>query len=161
MPAWQVSATVLIHEIVATAERIANLRDGSGERVFVAGDPWRLLHAIERAQSRPSVSDLGRALGVSRQTAHEKVRKAERAGVVETIGSPEDRRLVQVRLTRLGRALLDEARVEEAGWVTTLLVGFERRELETAIGLLRKIDGRLALEEDRPKEANGCDLLEF
>lgn len=64
----------------------------------IAGDPDR--------RGRCTVSDLARQTSATLNTTSALVRRMERAGLVQTERSPEDRRLVYVQLTRLGQRRL-------------------------------------------------------
>ncbi len=90
---------------------------------------WALLDALERSPYCCSISDAARLLGVSRQTAHEVANKAELAGAVELLRNPDDRRIVQLLLTRGGRAVLASARAAEASRVGVLLNGLDSRSV--------------------------------
>ena len=55
------------------------------------------------------VSALAEALGLDTSTASRHVRQLEDGGYLDRTGDPGDRRAFQVRLTRRGRAALDQA----------------------------------------------------
>ena len=144
---WEREATVLIHEILATAERLAAARDGAGRRIMRAEADAKLLAAIARSHGCPSISDLARALRISRQAAHRLVSSAARAGRVNLCPNVDDRRILQVELTAVGRALLNAERSTEASWVITLLNGLDRREIARIAEVLAVIRRRLARAE--------------
>jgi len=150
---WRVEAMVLLNEIVDTGEAIARARDWHGELIAPRDASWSLLRAIERAQYRPSISDLGRRLGISRQAAHELVRRAAKAGHLRLLTNDTDRRIVQVQLTGLGRYKLEWVRAREAQWVITLLNGLRRREMESVMRILRVIRHQLLGDERQLREA--------
>ena len=60
-------------------------------------------------------------------------------GLVERRADPNDGRVVRVRLTRAGRALVDRTIVDHAANETRLLSGLSRREQEQLAGLLRRL----------------------
>ncbi|HEX6996793.1 MAG TPA: hypothetical protein VF322_01540 [Gammaproteobacteria bacterium] len=70
-----------------------------------------------------------------------------RSGHVELIRNEHDRRIVQLRLTPLGRATLASARAEEAAWLTRLMADLDLREIEAAVRLLRNLRHRLLAAE--------------
>jgi DNA-binding MarR family transcriptional regulator len=153
LPAWQWQATELIHEIVATAERIAVARHWDGAVVYRTDSRWSLLRAIEREPSCPSISDLARKLRISRQTAHELVAKAERAGQIELRTNPDDRRILQAVLTPATRIALEQALRREATWVFVLLKGLGRHELAATLHVVRVIRQRLVRDERAQADA--------
>ena len=143
----QLARRELVEEIVATAEHVAAARDMHDEPVARADPIWRLLVAIERSSYCCSISDAARLLRLSRQRAHQTARDAERARLVELATNPDDRRIVQVLLTRSGRSVLAAARSREAGWLNALLNGLDDRRLAVTVQVLRVIRRRLLRDE--------------
>jgi DNA-binding MarR family transcriptional regulator len=88
-----------------------------------------LLRALERSQYCCAIADAARLLGVSRQRAHLIARSAERLGLLELLPNPDDRRIVQLFLTRSARDELAAARSEEGTWIATLLLGLDEHRL--------------------------------
>jgi DNA-binding MarR family transcriptional regulator len=134
---WRVEATVLIHTIVATAEQIVAAQDWGDGPVVRATALDRLLHLLEHSEGCPSISEVARGLQISRQAAHPLVVAAARDGLVELLRHPEDRRIVQTRLTPPGRSLLAARRTRESAWVIVLLNGLDVRQI---VGLTRALD---------------------
>ena len=66
-----------------------------------------LHHVLARGPLR--VSALADAMGLDTSTASRHVRQLEDGGYLARTGDPDDRRAFQVRLTRRGRAALDQA----------------------------------------------------
>jgi DNA-binding MarR family transcriptional regulator len=153
LPAWQWQATELIHEIVATAERIAAARHPEGALVYRNDARWSLLRAIERSPGCPSISDLARKLRISRQAAHELVTKAERAGQIRLLTNHDDRRILQAVLTPGSRIALDDALRREGEWVFVVLKGLGRHELAATLHIMRVIRQRLARDERALRDA--------
>jgi DNA-binding MarR family transcriptional regulator len=83
----------------------------------------------------------------SRQTAHALVRAVAAIGLIELLTNPDDRRLVQVRLTPLGRAALADWQAGEALWVITLLNGLDTHAIRATTHILYVIRQRLARNE--------------
>jgi len=143
----QLARRELIEEIVATAERIAAARDMDDEPI-VGDDPVRrLLVTLERSSYCCSISDAARLLRLSRQRVHQIAQDAERAGLVELAANSDDRRIVQVLLTRSGRSELTAARSREIGWQNALLNGLDDRRLAVTVHVLRVIRERLLRNE--------------
>ena len=67
-----------------------------------------VLHQVQAGASL-RVSALAEALGLDISTASRHVRQLEAGGYVVRTGDPDDRRALRVRLTRRGRAALDQA----------------------------------------------------
>jgi DNA-binding MarR family transcriptional regulator len=67
--------------------------------------------------------------------------------LVELATNPDDRRIVQVLLTRSGRSVLASARSREIGWLNALLNGLDRHRLAVTVHVLRVIRQRLLRNE--------------
>jgi DNA-binding MarR family transcriptional regulator len=146
---WQVAE--LMAEITAAAERIGAARTWGGEPVTRTDGPWRVLAAVARSHYCLSIADLGRALGVRRQVAHELAHEAARAGYIELAPNPDDRRILQAFVTQPGRGAIAAARSVESQWLAVLLNGLGDREMATATHVLRVI--RQRLERDAREQA--------
>jgi DNA-binding MarR family transcriptional regulator len=137
----------LIDEIVATAERISCARSPTGIPI-VRRDPIALLlRAIARSEYCCAIADVARLLRVTRQRAHQIARGAERIGAVELLANPDDRRIVQVFLTRAAREELGAAKSAERAWAAALLLGLDEHAMTTTTRVLRVIRQRLMRDE--------------
>jgi DNA-binding MarR family transcriptional regulator len=144
---WRFEATALVDEIIATGARLTAARQEGGDPILRADAEWRLLRALERTSYCLSISDVARTMRISRQTAHELVRSVAAADLIELLTNPDDRRLVQVRLTSHGRATLADWRAGEALWVIALLNGLDKREIRATTHMLYVIRQRLVRNE--------------
>ena len=140
---WDVAATEVIDEIVATAARISTARASSGEPVFPDDAESRLLRAVAGSSHCLAIADVARALRVTRQAAHRLVYRAVATGRVELLPNPDDRRILQVFLTRRGRAELACARMAEGVWLQLLLSGLADRQMAQVTRVLHVIRQRL------------------
>jgi len=147
MAARNHAQTELVREIVATSERIAAARSSNGEPIYRTDSLWSLLRALETSQYCCAIADAARLLGVSRQRAHLIVRTAERRGVIELLTNPDDRRIVQLQLTRAARGELTAARALEGTWIANLLLGLDEHRLATTTHVLYVIRQRLRRDE--------------
>jgi DNA-binding MarR family transcriptional regulator len=144
---WDVAATELIDEIVATAERVAAARAPSGERVFPDDAESRLLRVVARSPYCLAIADVARTLRITRQAAHRLVYGAVATGRVELLPNPDDRRILQVFLTAQGRGDLARVRTAEGVWLQLLLSGLADRQMATVTHVLRVIRQRLERNE--------------
>ncbi len=144
---WDVAATELIEEIVATAERIVAARALNGERVFPDDAGSRLLRAVAGSSYCLAIADVARVLRSTRQAAHKLVHCAVAAGRVELLPNPDDRRILQVFLTPRGRGELARARTAEGVWLQLLLSGLADRQMAQVTPVLRVLRQRLERDE--------------
>jgi DNA-binding MarR family transcriptional regulator len=138
---WHVEATAFLYEIVRAAEALKEARAFDGDPALYFGARWRLLRAIERHGGAPTFAGLARSLGISRQAARELAVKVARAGVVELLTEPDDRRIWQVALTPAGRRELERQRMPQFSWAFTLLNGLDEeamRETQHVLEVMRR-----------------------
>jgi DNA-binding MarR family transcriptional regulator len=144
---WRFEATALVDEIIATGACLSAARDDSGASIRRTDAQWRLLCTLERTSYCLSISDIGRAMRISRQAAHALVSEVATAELIELLTNPDDRCLVQVRLTPLGRSILASWRRGEASWVIALLNGLDTHTIRATTHILYVIRQRLVRNE--------------
>lgn len=99
----------------------------------------RLLRAVERHASDPSVRDVADTLGIDQSTASRQVEQAVSAGYLARQRSTDDARRSQLTLTEGGAAVLADAnrnRREALGQVTT---DWSDQDLAALVRLLREL----------------------
>jgi DNA-binding MarR family transcriptional regulator len=133
----------LIVEITNAARRIDEARDPHGQRVFRTDGLWRVLATVATSQYCLAIADLGRALGVRKQTARELAHAAARAGLIELAPNPHDKRILQALLTPRGRAEVAAVRAAERLWLATLLNGLGDHAMAAATQVVRVVRQRL------------------
>jgi DNA-binding MarR family transcriptional regulator len=97
---------------------------------------------------RLSISGLARRLRIARQSAHALVANLDRRGLVRLSPNPEDRRLIQIEITRNGKEALHAAELRLHQWLQIMTVDLDDRELCRLIQTLRAIRGRIARSRD-------------
>jgi len=136
----------LIDEITTVARRIAAVRDSYGQPIFRTDAAWRVLATVSSSPYCLAIADLARALGVTRQAAHELAYEAARANVVELVPNHQDKRILQLLLTPHGRSELRAARIAQNLWLAMLLGRYAPREMAAATKVIRGL--RRQLERD-------------
>jgi DNA-binding MarR family transcriptional regulator len=133
----------LVDEITSAAQRIADARDWNADPVYRTDGIWRVLATVARSSHCLAIADLARALRLRRQAAHRLAHQAVRAGVIELVPNPQDKRLLQAFVTPQGRAKLAASRIAEEVWLATLLNGLDDHELKATLRVVRFIRRRL------------------
>lgn len=133
----------LIEEIMSAARAIAEARDWNGEAAFPTDGVSRVLAAIDRSPYCLAIADLGRVLGIRKQSAQEFAHAAERAGFIELAPNADDRRILQALLTPRGRRELAAAKRTQTIWRAALRNGLSDHPLATATHVVRTIRQRL------------------
>jgi DNA-binding MarR family transcriptional regulator len=148
--------------IVARIGRIAAYLDQSIDELMgeygLARWSWDVLASLRRA-GRPyelSPTELYRALMRSSGAMTNRLRRLERAGLIERRPDPGDGRGRLVRLTARGRKLVDEIAARHLENEDRLLASLSDRDRGDLAALLRQL--ALSLEEER--SATGLDLME-
>lgn len=143
-------AVEFVRGIIDTAALIQGAHDTGGEPVFRTDVRYKLLVALDRIGGWPSISELGRALRVSKQACRQQVIAAARIDLLELVPDPSDRRSIQIGLTRSGKSELAAARSRELKLIATLLGGLGARDMRLVAHVLRVMRERL-LRADRER----------
>ena len=137
---------------VATALILATFR-ASG-RLLEAGDRlsaahgltsarWQVLGAVALADRPPTVPQIARRMGLTRQSVHASVDHLVRDGMLELVPNADHRRSQLVRLTDAGRITYAAVDRDQAEWVNELVRGVARSDLESARAVLDRLVVRL------------------
>ncbi len=90
-----------------------------------------------------SVSDLARAIGVSRQAVHRTAHRLQEQGVVRIVPSPDDARIKIVQITEGGHRVQEMAAKNLRQIESEMAAEMGRKNLETIRGLLVEfLEGR-------------------
>lgn len=133
----------LVDEIVAAARSITTARNWSGDLVFRTDGVWRVLTTVASSPYCLAIADLGRALRVRKQVAHELAHETAKAGLIELATNHQDRRILQALITPRGRAELAAARIAESRLLAALTLGLGDHELTQTTHVVRVIRQRL------------------
>jgi DNA-binding MarR family transcriptional regulator len=96
---------------------------------------WQVLGAID-GEPR-SVSQIARAMGLTRQSVQRLADRLHAAGLVTYADNPSHRRAKLVSLTADGRSVLDRITQRQVAWVNRLAAGTGEAELRRALAVLR------------------------
>jgi DNA-binding MarR family transcriptional regulator len=144
---WSAAVRTLIDEVMATSERIRAAQGHSRRGSTFA--TLRLLRVVAASNRYLAIAEAGRVLRLSRQAAHETVVRAAAAGFVELLPNRDDRRILQIELTPLGRSVLAKHEAKLSAWLGDLLIGLPGRDLATVIDVLRGFRERIVRAEQR------------
>jgi DNA-binding MarR family transcriptional regulator len=99
-----------------------------------------LLHLHQAAEGRLTMRDLGRAVVISKSGLTGLVDRMQRAGLVERVGDPGDRRVVHVALTTVGAEVYRHARADHRRAVDdAFLRHIDAAEAAVIEGALRRV----------------------
>jgi DNA-binding MarR family transcriptional regulator len=97
-----------------------------------------LLHHVQ-GRGSPRVSELAACMGLDASTASRHVRRLEDAGYLTRAGDPDDRRASRVRLTRRGRAALEQAMRAKAALVDRAIADWPDEDRDTLTTLTTRL----------------------
>jgi MarR family transcriptional regulator for hemolysin len=125
----------------ARAWRSALDRRLRGSGLSQAG--WSAVAAAAHAAQPPSQTELAQLLGVEGATMVTTIDRLVRAGMVERVPSPRDRRVNLVVVTERGQALAEQVQRESAALRTELLAGIDGAQLAGAAAVLERLQHSL------------------
>ncbi len=141
----------IVDRIQGASWRLRKMLDETLEQYGLSSGDWRVLSTLRWAGKphQRSAGELARSSDLSSGAMTNRLDHLEKAGLVERLRDPDDRRGVLVRLTPKGKRLHQEAigiHAEKEALLARALTEREQKQLES---LLRRL--MLALEQRVPK----------
>jgi len=106
---------------------------------------YRLLRMIAKARA-DRVRDVATFLGATTPAASKAVERLARRGLVDRVGAPNDRRVWRVRLTPVGKRLLERHEAVHREVLGRLFGRCEPDTLEHAVNLLEKLSSDMEMD---------------
>jgi DNA-binding MarR family transcriptional regulator len=112
-----------------------------------------MMFVLHHVQGRGSlrVSELAGTTGLDTSTASRHVRQLEQGGYLARTGDPDDRRAFQVRLTRRGRAALDQAMRARAAVLDRAVADWPSQDRAALATLMTRLAESLDRLADNPE----------
>jgi DNA-binding MarR family transcriptional regulator len=133
----------LIAEILHAARRIAVAREAVLAGFEMTSAKVRLLRTLKRLPVPFTISQLARAMDVSRQATRLTVHELAAAGFVQVEPNAYHKRAPIVVLSSAGFAILDELHQAERRWLLDLTRGFDEHTLAQTEWVIRALRERL------------------
>jgi DNA-binding MarR family transcriptional regulator len=134
-------------EVILSVFRLNGRLLDAGNRISgVAGltsARWQVLGAVALADRPPTVPQIARRMGLTRQSLHATVKRLVDDGLVELTENDDHQRSQLVRLTRRGADAYRSLDRAQASWVNELTRGIRRADLLAANGVLEELTRRL------------------
>lgn len=102
---------------------------------------WQVLGVV--AHGPASVAEIARQRGLRRQSVQSTVDRLRADGHVTAEPNPADRRAPLIRLTPAGREVLVRLGPPQADWANRLATAAPRKDIETALRVLRRLRAHL------------------
>jgi len=134
--------TELILEIFRLNGRLLGAGDALTRPGRQTSARWQVLGALDEGPR--TVADIGRQMGLTRQSVQRTTDLLEADGLVSYAANPAHQRAKLAQLTSTGRATLDAITTRQVVWVNRLASRLVEGDLHDAIGTLRQV--RVALD---------------
>jgi DNA-binding MarR family transcriptional regulator len=135
--------TELILEVFRVNGRLLTAGDGLTRPTGQTSARWQVLGALD--EEARTVADIGRRMGLARQSVQRTADLLEADGLVSYVDNPAHQRAKLATLTPRGRTTLEAITTRQIDWVNRLTARLDARALLTAIETLRQL--RTALED--------------
>ncbi len=136
--------TELILETFQFNGRLLAAGDRLTKPLGLTSSRWQVLGAIE-AQSL-SVAQIARKMGLARQNVQRLADLLEKERIVEYAPNPDHKRAKLVCLTQRGRTAAKKLGLLQEQWANETASAVSSPEIQAALGVVRKLRSRLALQ---------------
>ena len=130
-------------EIVLEVFKLSGLLTAEGDRLTEAhalsSARWKILGSIAQADAPPTVPQIARVMGQTRQAVQRLVNVMHTDGLLELIGNPNHKRAKLVTLTTKGKATYTKLEKSQIPWANQCSSHMNKKELETTLSVLTRI----------------------
>lgn len=137
--------TELILEVFRANRLLLDAGDVLTKPVGLTSALWQVLGVVEHGPI--PVSNVARAMGLTRQGVQQTADSLERDGLIEYIENPHHRRAKLLKMTPKGRKALDYVQEQQASWANEIGEKQSLSRLQTAVKALRSLRESLAVKE--------------
>jgi DNA-binding MarR family transcriptional regulator len=142
-------------EVILSTFRANGLLLAAGDRLGadegLTSARWQVLGAIAVAGQPLTVPQIGRRMGLTRQSVHATVKRLVRDGLLELVPNADHRRSPFVALTDAGMTTYRSIDGRQAAWVNRLARGIGRADLATTRRVLDELCRRLEADATVPR----------
>ena len=103
-------------------------------------------------EEAPTMNDLSKVMGCSRQNVKQIVSSLEKKGFIELRVSETDKRKQQIYLTKKSFEMAEKYRIKETEFIERMFRGVTEEEVDVAYGIISKIEVNLKNMEDKNNE---------
>ena len=133
----------LADEVLRLSARLQTATAQFGDDDGLSGAQLLVLIAVVRAKTPPTVPQIARSLGHTRQAIQRQADGLAAAGMVELVDNPDHKRARRLAATDRGAAAYASADEKSRAWEIGVVAGIPRGDLETAVITLRRLRARL------------------
>ncbi len=134
--------TELILEIFRTNGQLLAAGDELTDPLGLTSARWQVLGAIDMAAQPMTVAQIGRRMGLSRQSVQRIANDLEKLGFITFVDNPDHARAKHLVPTLKGAHALTQIGLTQTNWSNALAEGMDTEQLTQATNLLRDIQKR-------------------
>jgi len=123
-----------------------------GERYGLSIPEWRVLVHVARCE-KVSVREIHNCVTLEKPTVSKAVARMEQAGLLAKTTSARDQRLIEIRLTEAGFAVLEGIIPEALAFENDLLSGFSESDARQLSVLVERLHDELDKRPDAPRRS--------
>jgi DNA-binding MarR family transcriptional regulator len=135
--------TSLIVEVFKLNGRLIAAGDQLVKGLGLTSARWQVLGALALSRTPQTVADIGRAMGLTRQSVQRLTNELIQAGLLQRIDNPRHARAPLIRLTASGQKTYDEAIRLQTPWAEDVARAVPIGNIETATRVLRGVSDQL------------------
>lgn len=100
---------------------------------------WKVMGAIVKSNEPITVSEIGRAMGQSRQATQRVVDIMAKDGLLDMLGNPHHKKAKLIALTEKGVEVYEQLDKKQEKWAVSGAEDIAREELDNTLSTLRKM----------------------
>jgi DNA-binding MarR family transcriptional regulator len=143
--------TELILEVFRLNGRLLSVGDALTRPRGQTSARWQVLGALDG--NPKTVADIGRLMGLTRQSVQRTADLLEEDGLLAYADNPAHRRAKLALLTSRGRATLDAITTHQFEWANRITSRLPETDLQRAVDTLRQVRHALEMPHPIPKRA--------
>ena len=135
-----------IDEMTRGRSRLTSVIARVQQEALYKGLAATVLTAVVRAGDPPTVPQIGRSLGMPRQTIQRHVDQLVTDGMVRLVHNPDHKRAMRLEPTDAGRACYARSNDATKLWAAGFVEGMDREALAKTVATMREIRKKLETE---------------
>jgi len=108
---------------------------------------WQVLGAIHQSEYPPTVSDIARTMGLTRQSVQRIVNELVQEDILEFKHNAQDKRANLVTLKSTGKTIYQKAMERQKPWSEALVSDINQNDLKITLSVLKALHVKLEKEE--------------
>ena len=131
--------TEVVLEIFKLSGFLAAAGDQLASEFGLSSARWKVLGTLDMAELPPTISQISRTMGLTRQAVQRIANAMEQDGLLTYQKNPQHKRASHVTMTKKGRTIYTLISKKQAPWANQTSEELDSAELETSLTALRKI----------------------